>query len=359
MGERSLHTREVAGSKPAAPIVTRLGGDPYPRPAPSCGALRCSANRPQLDAVSHLLPGGVGGQSRGIQPPRRRQAGAVGRATRPESRAKADFGAHPRATLWARVLGCTLVCRAVAPRFPKQRSSAWSAARRRSSAAPRAAPSARPDRSSPASAARRSPRNPPLRSRSPAPRCGWSLCCSWTSSATRRCPSPRPRGRTPAAGALLRPRPSDRRALRRHAGEVHRRCGDGRLGRPGRARGRRRASGARSAGAGRGGRRDGGVGRRADAVRSRRDRDRPGGGAGPAGRSARRRRPRERRGADAIGGGAGHGLRRRRHPGGHVAGRSPTRTRASTPSKASPSRFTSGAPRGWWPASAARSASAG
>ena len=49
--------------------------------------------------------------------------------------------------------------------------------------------------------------------------------------------------------------PHGHRALRRNRGEVHRRCGDGRLGRAGRARGRRRTSGSSRARAGRDGRR--------------------------------------------------------------------------------------------------------
>ena len=59
---------------------------------------------------------------------------------------------------------------------------------------------------------------------------------------------------------LLRPRARDRRALRRHRREVHRRRGDGRLGHTDRARGRRRARRASGARAGRRGVR--GAGRR-------------------------------------------------------------------------------------------------
>ncbi len=44
-----------------------------------------------------------------------------------------------------------------------------------------------------------------------------------------------------APGPVLRAHPGDRRSIRRRHREVHRRCGDGDVGRPGRPRGRRRA----------------------------------------------------------------------------------------------------------------------
>jgi hypothetical protein len=58
---------------------------------------------------------------------------------------------------------------------------------------------------------------------------------------------PRPRRGARAALALLLPVPRGDRALRRHGREVHRRCRDGRVGRAGRPRGRRRAGSPRRA----------------------------------------------------------------------------------------------------------------
>ena len=89
---------------------------------------------------------------------------------------------------------------------------------------------------------------------------GCARCCSSTSSASHRSPSMRPGGDPRAALPLLRACRDDRRQLRRHGREVHRRRGDGRLGRAGRQRGRRRAgraSRARRRGLGRGSRRRG------------------------------------------------------------------------------------------------------
>ncbi len=62
---------------------------------------------------------------------------------------------------------------------------------------------------------------------------------------------PRRRGRPRAPVALLRAVPGGHRPLRRHGREVHRRRGDGRLGRADRARRRRRTRGPRRARPGR------------------------------------------------------------------------------------------------------------
>ena len=97
---------------------------------------------------------------------------------------------------------------------------------------------------------------------------------------------PRRRGRARAPVALLRHLPDADRPLRRHRREVHRRRGDGGVGRAGGDGGRRRAGGARGARPGRRGRGARRGGRLARAARPRRRAHRRGGG------HDRRRRPR-------------------------------------------------------------------
>ena len=159
------------------------------------------------------------------------------------------------------------------------------------------------------------------------------------------------------AQRLFRCRSNGRRPLRRRDREVHWRRGDGGLGGAQGARGRRRARG------------QSGAGDRRCRDRVRRASGGPG-AAGPGrgghrpGRRARRirggdrgRRPGQHRRADPDRGRAGHGPRRRGHPTGDARPRSPTRTPATTCSRARTSRSASGGRRASSAASGAHSAS--
>ncbi len=142
------------------------------------------------------------------------------------------------------------------------------------------------------------------------------------------------------------------RALRRHGREVHRRRGDGGLGRPDGARGRRRAGrpgGPRARGRGPDARPvDPGPGRRPDRRGRRHDRRRrPGHG---------RRRPREHRVPAPVGRRPGHRPRRRGDRSGPRPRRSPSSRPASSCSRARPRRSRPGAPCASSPSAVAASA---
>src|SRR6266851_5166425 len=114
----------------------------------------------------------------------------------------------------------------------------------------------------------------------------------------RRLGGGRPRGRARPHPPLPRPPAGGDRAARRHGREVHRRCGHGRLRRPARARGRRRAGRPRRPAYPRGDR------------RAERGRSQP--GAAGADRDQQRRGRRRPRGASRAGRGDRH-RRRRQH----------------------------------------------
>ena len=107
---------------------------------------------------------------------------------------------------------------------------------------------------------------------------------------TSRAETARPRGRAGDSLPVLRTAPRGARAPRRYCREVHRRCGDGRLRRAGRARGRSRA---------------GGPGGPRDLRCDRRGREAPG-----AGRDHDRRGARHARCGPGRGRGNGRGRRR-------------------------------------------------
>ena len=158
-----------------------------------------------------------------------------------------EWRAVPSAPLTSpRVLGSA--CSAARPLRSPRATALGAASRFRlaPASAPRAASRPAPRRQS-----RCRRRAPNRRSRSG----GSPRCCSATWWASRRCRRHGPRGgpRAAVARTSTQCRMVDR-PLRRRGREVHRRRGDGGVGRAGRARGRRRAGGARRAGPGRDGR---------------------------------------------------------------------------------------------------------
>ena len=162
-----------------------------------------------------------------------------------------------------------------------------------------------------------------------------------------------PRTCASCSAATSTPRADDRRPLRRDDREVHRRRGDGGVGRAGGARGRRRA---RRAGRARAGRRGGARSARRSERRDLRARAGVVTGqvavAGQPGRGPGRRRPRQHRGPRAVRRRARHGARRRGDPPGDLGGDRLRGRRASTRSRARRSRCGCGAPCAWSPASA-------
>src|SRR5256886_9910552 len=84
VGERSLHTREVAGSKPAAPIVDH-GASESVISSPSSPCFRLDRKSTRLNSSHSQIPYAVFGLKEKIREPRRARPHAVAKASRQQS----------------------------------------------------------------------------------------------------------------------------------------------------------------------------------------------------------------------------------------------------------------------------------